>query len=266
VTVANLAGKQTIKMAFPQFAELWKLIDLLVRKDFRQANLGGFPEPFLLGSEDEAARWRKQYYSNMIREDVLDFGRLHEIRTMQTLVEMLRYRIGSPVSLTALAVDLQVSPNTVRRYLGILESLYVVFVIRPFHRNIARSLLKEPKIYFYDSGFVQGDEGARYENTVAVSLLKHVNFLEDISGEDVSLHYLRTRDGREVDFAISRGGHLEQMIETKISDTTPSRGLQFFKTMSPDSVAIQLVHNARQGQETAGISIVNDSWLAELSA
>jgi hypothetical protein len=39
--VANLAGKQNIKMAFPQFAELWKLIDLLVRKDFRQANLGG---------------------------------------------------------------------------------------------------------------------------------------------------------------------------------------------------------------------------------
>ena len=39
VAVANLAGKQNIKMAFPQFAELWKLIDLLVRKDFRQANL-----------------------------------------------------------------------------------------------------------------------------------------------------------------------------------------------------------------------------------
>ena len=46
VAVANLAGNQTIKMAFPQFAELWKLIDLLVRKDFRQANLdtlGGSP-------------------------------------------------------------------------------------------------------------------------------------------------------------------------------------------------------------------------------
>ena len=40
VAVANLAGKQNIKMAFPQFAELWELIDLLVRKDFRQANLG----------------------------------------------------------------------------------------------------------------------------------------------------------------------------------------------------------------------------------
>ena len=228
--------------------------------------LGGFPEPFLSASEEEAARWRKQYYTDIVREDVLDFGRLHEIRAMRILVEMLRSRVGSPVSYTALAEDLQISPNTVRHYIDILEALYVVFAVRPFHKNIARSLLKEPKLYFFDSGFVQGDEGIRYENTVAVSLLKHANYLEDTTGGDVSLHYLRTRDGREIDFAISKNGELETILEVKLSDTAPSRSLRFFKEMAPGSSAIQLVHNARNYEEIDGINIVNDNWLSELSA
>ena len=228
--------------------------------------LGGFPEPFLSSSEDEAARWRKQYYTDIVREDVHEFGRLHEIRAMRLLVEMLRVRVGSPISYTSLAEDLQISPNTVRHYVEILEALYVVFAVRPFHKNIARSLLKEPKLYFFDSGFVQGDEGARYENTVAVSLLKHTNYLEDITGGDVSLHYLRTRDGREVDFAVSKNGQLETILEVKLSDTVPSRSLRFFKEIVPEASAVQLVHNARHQEEIDGINIVNDDWLSELSA
>lgn len=228
--------------------------------------LGGFPEPFLSASEEEAARWRKQYYTDIIHEDVLDFGRLHEIRAMRVLLEMLRMRVGSPISYTALAEDLQISPNTVRRYVEILEALYVIFAVRPFHKNIARSLLKEPKLYFFDSGFVQGDEGARYENTVAVSLLKHANYLEDTMGKEVFLHYLRTRDGREVDFAVSQSGELETILEVKTSDTEPSRALRFFKAACPGASAVQLVHNTRNAEEIDGINIVNDNWLSELSA
>ncbi|MFA5756917.1 MAG: hypothetical protein WC883_07290 [Smithellaceae bacterium] len=44
---------------------------------------GGFPEPFLSGSDREAARWRNQYYADLIREDILEFGRLQEVRTMR---------------------------------------------------------------------------------------------------------------------------------------------------------------------------------------
>lgn len=227
---------------------------------------GGFPEPFLSASEENAARWRKQYYTDIVREDVLDFGRLHEIRAMHVLVEMLRSRVGSPISYTSLAEDLQISPNTVRHYLEILEALYVIFAVRPFHKNIARSLLKEPKLYFFDSGFVQGDEGMRYENTVAVSLLKHANYLEDTMGCNVSLHYLRTRDGREADFAIVKNGELETILEAKLSDTSPSRSLCFFKNMVPGASAVQLVHNARHYEEIDDINIVNDNWLSELSA
>ena len=124
-------------------------------------HLGGFPEPFLSGSETEAARWRKQYFTDLVREDILEFGRIHEVKAIRLLVEMLRERVGSPISCTSLAGDLQVAPNTVRKYVDILESLCIIFLVRPFHANIARAVLKEPKAYFFDTGYVKGDEGLK---------------------------------------------------------------------------------------------------------
>ena len=74
------------------------------------------------------------------------------------------YRI--PGLLASIARDLQISPTTLGRYLQILETLHIIFLVRPFHHNIARALLKEPKVYFYDTGLVIGDDGTRFEMRV----------------------------------------------------------------------------------------------------
>lgn len=229
--------------------------------------LGGFPEPFLSASEDEANRWRRQYYTDLVREDILDFSRISEIRALRLLLEMLRRRVGSPLSCTSLANDLQVAPNTIRKYVDILESLHIIFSIRPFHDNIARSLLKEPKVYFYDSGYVDGDEGIRLENTVAMSLLKHVQYLQDAKGKEISLHYLRTKDGKEVDFSLAEKGILTHFIEVKLSDDSVSRNLNYFIDRHPQVKAVQLVHNARHDHESNGASVVRaGEWLSQLAA
>jgi len=229
--------------------------------------MGGFPEPFLSGEETQAARWRNQYYTDLIREDILEFGRVQEIRSMRLLLELLRERVGSPISYTSLAGDLQLAPNTVRRYIDILESLCIIFPVRPFHANVARAVLREPKIYFYDSGFVKGDEGVRLENTCAVCLQKHVHYLQDTTGEDVALHYIRTKDGREIDFALTREGKVEQLIEVKLSEDVPTDSLSFFAKRMPGVAALQLVHNLRREQQRDSISIVlAGKWLARLSA
>lgn len=229
--------------------------------------LGGFPEPFLSGSDAEASRWRNQYYTDLIREDILEFSRVQEIRAIRLLLELLRERVGSPLSYTSIAVDLQIAPNTVRRYVEILENLCIIFLVRPFHANVARAVLREPKVYFYDSGYIRGDEGIKLENTCAVCLLKHVQYLQDTLGEDIYLHYLRTRDGKEIDFAISKQGKLAQTIEVKLADDKPSPALRFFARKIPEVPAYQLVHNLRQEQNAHGILIVHAAnWLAELSA
>lgn len=229
--------------------------------------LGGFPEPFLSGSDSEAARWRHQYYSDLIREDILEFSRIHEIKAIRLLVEMLRERVGSPLSYTSIARDLQIAPNTVRKYVDILESLCIIFLVRPFHANIARAVLKEPKAYFFDSGYVKGDEGLKLENTCAVCLLKHAQYLQDTAGEDVSLCYVRTRDGREVDFALCREDRITTLIEVKLTENRPTHGLFYFNERIPDAAAFQLVQNLRQEENIKGVSVVDAGrWLSTLDA
>jgi len=228
---------------------------------------GGFPEPCLAPNAIEADRWRAQYFTDLIREDVLEFSRLHEITTMRLFIELLRERVGSPLSLASIARDLAVSPITLKHYLEILKALFIVFTIQPWHHNIARSMLQMPKVYFFDTGLVRGDPGIRLENAVAGMLLKQTDFLRDSTGQDAGLHYVRTKDCAEVDFALSNGQQLSHLIECKLSDTKPHAALTRFAAQFPQANAVQLVFNLRQEEFRNGIAITDAAkWLNGLAA
>ena len=228
---------------------------------------GGFPEPCLAESAQDAERWRQQYFTDLIREDVLEFSRLHEINTMRLFVELLRERVGSPVSLASIARDLAVSPVMLKRYLDILQALYIVFTVQPWHRNVARAILQTPKVYFFDTGLVRGDDGIRLENAVAAMLLKHVHFQQDAQGKPAGLHYIRTKDGAEVDFALSEGDALTHLIECKLADNTVHRSLAGFAAKFPQAQAVQLVRDLRQEEFRTSVQIVDAArWLVELVA
>ena len=206
---------------------------------------GGFPEPYLAETEDEVNRWRMQYVDGLIRNDILDFEKVHDFKAIQLTLEMLRHRVGSPLSFTSLARDIHCSPNTIKRYVEILEALFIIFRVTPYHRNIARSLLKEPKIYFYDTGMIKGHEGIRFENLVACSLLKHLNAIEDYEGRRAELKYLRTKEKKEVDFALVVEDRPISLVETKLSDATVSPTLKYFNRKYGFS-AVQVIKNLRQ--------------------
>jgi predicted AAA+ superfamily ATPase len=228
---------------------------------------GGFPEPCLAERPEDAERWRRQYFTDLIREDVVEFSRLHAINTMRLFVELLRERVGSPLSLASIARDLAVSPITLKRYLDILQALYIVFTVQPWHHNIARAILQTPKVYFFDNGLVNGDEGVRFENTVAAMLLKHTHFLQDAQGKTLGLHYIRTKDGAEVNFALSENNQLTHLIECKLADNTVHRALAGFAGKFPAAAAIQLVRDLRQPEYRASVSISDAAdWLAGLAA
>lgn len=228
---------------------------------------GGFPEPCLAPDSTQADRWRAQYFTDLIREDVLEFSRLHEINTMRLFVELLRERVGSPLSLASIARDIAVSPATLKRYLDILHALFIVFTVQPWHCNIARAILQTPKVYFFDTGLVRGGRGARLENTVAAMLLKHVHFRQDSEGKQVGLHYIRTKDGAEVDFALSEEGRLTHLLECKLGDNKPHRALSRFAGAFAGSEAVQIVYALRQEEVRGPIRITDAAnWLAGLSA
>ena len=228
---------------------------------------GGFPEPCLAATDEEADRWRSEYFSDLVREDVLEFSRLQEITTMRLFAELLRERVGSPLSLASMGRDLAISPNTLRKYLEILEALFIVFIVRPWHRNIARATLQAPKVYFYDTGLVKGDAGVRFENFIACSLLKHVEWQKDALGKEMGLHYIRTKDGAEVDFAVSEGGDLTELVECKWSDHKPHRALMRFAAEWPQARASQVLRELDTPMDVGPIQIrAAAGWLMGLSA
>ena len=228
---------------------------------------GGFPEPCLADNPDDAERWRRQYFTDLIREDVVEFSRLHEVNTMRLFVELLRERVGSPLSLASVARDLAISPTTLKRYLDILQALYIVFTVQPWHQNIARAILQTPKVYFFDTGLVRGDDGIRFENAVAAMLLKHTHFRQDARGKSAGLHYIRTKDGAEVDFALSDDNRLTHLIECKLADPSLHRALAGFAAKFPEADAIQLVRDLRQEEYRASVAITDAAeWLVRLDA
>lgn len=226
---------------------------------------GGFPEPALGSSDADAQRWRSDYFAGLVREDVLEFSRLQEVNAMRLFAEMLRSRVGSPLSIASIARDLHISPVTLNKYLDILEALFIVFIVRPWHRNIARATLQAPKVYFYETGLVLGDAGLRFENLVACHLLKNVQWQQDTRGAAVDLHYIRTKDEAEVDFCLSEGDTLTHLVECKLSDTKPHRALARFAEQWPQAQAIQLVRECRAEADTGRLQIRDAApWLLAL--
>lgn len=205
--------------------------------------VGGFPEPYLASSTTYYNRWKRSHLDIILKQDLIDLENVQQISSIETLIQLLRKRVGSPISYNALSRDLQCSDKTVKRWLSILEDMYILFRIPPFHRNIARSILKSPKFYFYDTGQVVGDPGVKLENLVACALLKEMHFLEDCYGECFQLNYLATKDGKEIDFFISKNDAPHAMIEVKWADDRPSPHFSIFEKYFPGAKKLQIVRN-----------------------
>jgi len=127
-----------------------------------------------------------------------------------------------------------------------LEEMYIIFRVSPFHRNVARSILKSPKYYFYDTGQVAGDPGARLENLVACALLKEIQYLADCHGEEIQLYYLKDKDVREIDFCIARKEYPETLIEVKWGEERISANFKVFRKYFPKARMIQLVKELKK--------------------
>ena len=173
---------------------------------------------------------------------------------MNLLVDMLRERVGSPLSYQSLSEDLDISPNTVKHYLEILEALYIIFMIYPYHKSIARSLKKQPKLYFFDTGLIKENPGKKLENCLALALHRENCLKEDKDGIHRKLGYLRTKEGRDVDFILLEENNPQMMIEVKTTSSSLSGNLIYFydKYGIP---GLQLVGDLRVENESGPLKI-----------
>jgi predicted AAA+ superfamily ATPase len=204
-------------------------------------SIGGFPEPFLNGTSRFYGRWKKSHLDIILKQDLIDLENVQQITTIETLIELLKTRVGSPISYSALARDLECSDKSIKRWLTILENMYVIFKVPPFYKKIARSILKAPKYYFYDTGQILDDPGIRLENLAACALLKEIHFRVDCYGENMALYYLKNKEGKEIDFLITRNNTPQTLIEVKWRSNTLSHSYPIFTKYYPDTKRIQIV-------------------------
>jgi len=191
---------------------------------------GGFPEPFLKASPKFHRRWQTDYKTLLTKEDVRDLSRIADIRGLEHLVELLPSKVGSPLSVNSLREDLNCHHSTVVKWIDILKEVYLVFTIRPWHRQIRRSLKKEPKLYFYDWSLLP-EAGPRFENLLAVGLMRMAARFTETGLGIFEVTYIRDTAKREVDFVLVKDNKPLALFEAKESGRAIAPAIRHFGRM-----------------------------------
>jgi predicted AAA+ superfamily ATPase len=194
------------------YDETWRIIQ---RGSMPALNSGGTVE-----LEDFYTTYIKTY----IERDVRDLTQVGNERQFMQFLTIIAGRTGQLLNLSSIAQDTGISASTAERWLSILIASHIVYLLRPFSMNVAKRVVKTPKLYFMDTGlaaFLLGWEtpevlnrgamaGAFFETFVISQILKsYFN-----AGKEAPLFFYRDRDGKEIDLLISRNGLLHP-IEIK---------------------------------------------------
>lgn len=227
-------------------------IESLIRQPFKVNNneidvlykFGGFPNPFFQRDEEMYNQWKNTRRSQLFREDIRDLTHIHEISQLELCAQILSYQSGSILNRTTIAKKLQVSVQTIGRWIETLKQFYYVFTIQPWTNNIPHSLIKEPKVFLNDWSLVS-DEGARFETFVAAHLKKSVDFWNESGKGDFEMYFLRDKRQREVDFLITKDGKPWIMVEAKTSEQSMSSSLHYYRELTGSPFVFQVTKNMK---------------------
>jgi uncharacterized protein len=202
---------------------------------------GGFPEPFLKRDAFFYSQWKRLRMHQLFSEDLRDLTKIQDFSQMEILAELLQNQSGKLTTYTSLANKINVSVDTVKRWIKVLKSFYYCFTLQPWSKNISRSLIKEPKVFLWDWSLVE-DKGARIENFIASHLLKAVHYWTDRGFGEYGLYYLRDKEKNEVDFLVSKNKKPWFIVEVKASENHGlSKALYHYQEMTKAPHAFQVV-------------------------
>lgn len=210
---------------------------------------GGYPEPSLAKKASIRDRWFKSYRKTYVERDIREISAIERVPDFNRLMTMAAARTGQVLNLSDLGRDSGLPYMTLRRYMNILEQTYQIFLVPPFFTNVSKRLMKAPKLYWTDTGFVShildihdtdhlGKNphlGAIVETWAASELKKLIS----LESEAMTLYGWRAQNGREVDFLIEKGGRF-LAIEVKWSRHIEKPALHSFKALK-DSLRDNLV-------------------------
>ena len=194
-----------------------------------QALTGGYPEMLARPTFERRNAWAKSYIKAIVERDVKDISSIEKLLEMPRLLEVLAQQSGKLTNFTQIAGQLNLDTKTAQKYVGLLETLFLVGQLRPWHNNTLSRIVKTPKIHFLDSGLLaclnriniesiennKSSFGALLETWVYSELLK----MCAQQNEPWNIYYYRDKDQVEVDFILENHAHKIIGIEVKASQT-----------------------------------------------
>ncbi len=207
-------------------------------------NHGGYPEPFLKRDARFSRRWQTLRLEQLVREDIRDLTQVQHLDQLELFVKLLAERSAHQLIYGNLAKQVRISIDTARRWVDLLVSLHLGFLVRPWFRNVSRSLRKEPKWFLRDWATIR-DAGDKTETLVACHLLKAVDGWNDMGLGKFELGYLRDKEKREVDFVVAREGQPWFLVEVKQHDESISPALRYFQQQLDAPFAFQVVLDSK---------------------
>ena len=204
---------------------------------------GGYPA-LHAGAVKDAREWFPSYVATYLERDVRNVLNVSSLRDYGRFLRAAALRTGQVLSLSDLARDVGIAPNTAKAWLSILQASGLVFLLEPYHRNMGKRLVKSPKLYVADTGLAchllglsSWEEASRSALAGALwetyALNQILRAFANRGAGSPPLWFWRTHDGKEVDFVIERGGRFIA-IESKYTSTPSERdakALDAFRTV-----------------------------------
>jgi predicted AAA+ superfamily ATPase len=213
----SLAGRVNINKLLPfSIKELWDDGRDIAIDDFIYT--GGYPRIY-----DKNIKNIKEYYDAYIQtylnKDINDLLNIHNAGNFEKFLKLLALRVGQPINLSSLASDTGISVNTVKSWMSLLESSYIIYLLQPYYKKVSARLVKSPKLYFYDTGLLCALLGFSRKNTAKDSD-QYGNIFENFVINEFTkfafnhklpqdLYYVKDNNNNELDLIRAVNGSLE---------------------------------------------------------
>jgi uncharacterized protein len=227
----SLAGRVFMMELLPLTQS--ELVDYPMEDCFDAIVKGAYPRIFdkNINSEDFYSSYIKTY----VERDVTSIVNVHDLNTFRKFFKLLSHYVGQQFNASKISNDLKIDVKTAQRWLSILETSYLVFTLPVWHQNFAKRIIKNSKLYFYDTGLVahllgikSGEEllfskykGTLFENFGVLELMKSYKN----RGISTPFYYWRDSNGNEIDLIIDEGKKVK-LVEMKASETVKSDHLK----------------------------------------
>ncbi|MFZ1456047.1 MAG: ATP-binding protein [Saprospiraceae bacterium] len=263
----SLAGRIDLSTLYPfDFEEMATITNW--DEDIETAMLNGF-YPGKLTGHIPAKMFYNNYIKTYLERDVSDLVNVGNMTTFRTFLKLVAYKCGSQLNLSDLSNDLNVSVNTIKTWITILESSYIIFMLPAYHKNLGKRLLKTPKLYFFDTGLLCHLLGLQDEAKLRASD-KYGNIFENfIIAEkvkykahrqmDPDMFFFRDSNGLEVDLLEIKENDEVEMSEIKSGKTFKSEFLISMKKLKAldSALKMNLVYNGSESVTLAEYRVMN---------